>query len=63
MSRETTGGMVDVGMELEIHRWCILVVKGADYKMTYCWLVSFVLLTLELSVVESSRLLPVRRDP
>ena len=40
MSRETTGRMVDVGMEWKRQKWCILVVEGVVYKMTYYWLVS-----------------------
>jgi hypothetical protein len=34
------GGMVDVGMEWQRRRWCVLVGEGGDYKMVYCWLVS-----------------------
>ena len=34
------GRMVDVRMELQKQRWCMLVGEGAGYKVAGCWLVS-----------------------
>ena len=39
MSRETTGRMVDVGMEWKRQGWYVLVGDGTGYKMTWCWFV------------------------
>ena len=39
MSRETTGRMLDVGMEWKRQGWYVLVGDGTGYKMACCWFV------------------------
>ena len=39
LSRETTGRMVDVGMEWKRQGWYVLVGDGTGYKMACCWVV------------------------